>query len=496
MLHHKPSQGLVYQIKKLGKHGAIYGIGSASSRLISFLMIPLYTHFLTPADYGVLQLVYLTTEVFSVIIGLRLAATVFRFYYEAEDLSERNTVISTALLGGGIAATVFLAPIFYLSSWLSGFVLAGKGQTALFQMALLSLWLQIPVNVVLSYIQVREKSILFVFISLSRLITSFALNVYFVAIIQIGVQGILLSGLIVDVVTFAVAMPLVVRSVGFRFSWEWFMKMLRFSLPLVPMSLASMVIHASDRYFVRGYLSLSDTGIYTFGYKIGNSIHSLLYVSFSQIWNARRFAIEKEATAPLIYSKIFTYFIGFTCFIGLGISIFSKDIVRIISSDKYWQASDIIPLVVLCYVIYAIEDHVSTAIYLKKKTERISLAYMIAAAANLCFNFLLIPRYGMYGAVFATLFSFILLNVTIFSLAQKLYPIPFEWLRISSIFLLCILLYFMSQYFSWLDFSWRCVINFSAWIAFPIVFWFLGLIKRDEKAALVYFSRRIMARFI
>jgi O-antigen/teichoic acid export membrane protein len=104
--------------------------------------------------------------------------------------------------------------------------------------------------------------------------------------------------------------------------------MLRFSLPLLPASLANMVVHASDRYFVREFISLSETGIYTLGYKIGNSIHSLFYVSFSQIWNARRYAIEQDPGAGLIYAKICTYFTVLMSFVGLGLSLFSQEIIR------------------------------------------------------------------------------------------------------------------------------------------------------------------------
>jgi O-antigen/teichoic acid export membrane protein len=476
----KEKQGLRYQIGKIGKHGAVYGLGSISSRVVAFFLIPLYTHFLTPADYGVLQLIGITIEVMSVIIGLRLAVTVFRFYYEAEEDNTKKTVVSTALIGVLIMGTGLVAPILVIAPWMSSLILEGEQQAWLLRIALISLWFQLPISVVTSYIQVKEKSVFFVSVSLSRLLFSVLLNIYFVAIAKIGVLGILMSTLIVDVIAGSVLIPYCISLNGINLSWSWVKKMLRFSVPLIPGSLASMATHASDRYFIRGYLSLADTGIYSLGYKMGNSIHGLLYVPFSQIWNARRFAIEKDPDAKVIYAKICTYFISFMCFTGIGISLFATDIVALISPKEYGQAAHIIPLIVLCYIVYATEDHVSTGIWLSKKTERIASATIFAAVINLCMNFLLIPKFGMYGAVVSTLVTFVCRNAGLYLMANKLFPIPFEWGKLFGILFLCAILYMIGEQLSELNVYIRSIIKLGLWFSYLPVFLMIFLKKHER----------------
>jgi O-antigen/teichoic acid export membrane protein len=213
---------------------------------------------------------------------------------------------------------------------------------------------------------------------------------------------------------------------------------------------------------------------------MGNSIHGFFYVPFSQIWNTRRFVIEKEPDAKRIYAKVCTYFIGAMTFVGLGMSLFAKDIVKIISSREYWDAGLIIPLVVLSYVVYAMEDHLSTGIWLKKKTERISVVVLLSGAVNIGLNFVLIPYLGMYGAVLSTLLSFMVRNVGLYYLSNQLYPIPFEWGRLSFIFGISIILYLIGNSFQGLNLWVGVLTDLGLWICFPLVV-YVFILNREEK---------------
>jgi O-antigen/teichoic acid export membrane protein len=464
------SNGIRYQIKKLGKHTAIYGLGTALGRAISFLLIPLYTHFLTPKDYGVLQLVYLTTEFISILIGLRLSATVFKFFHEAGDIDSRKSVVSTAMIGVIVLGTAIIGVLLFSSSWLSELILGQRDDRILISIALFTLWLQLPIGVFNSYIQVKEKSILFVSISVVRVILSASLNIYFVAFLKIGVLGILLSGLLIECMAFLVAIPYLLSNNGLRFSWHWCKRMLRYSLPLIPASVSSIITHASDRYFIRIYMSLADTGVYTLGYKLGNSIHSFCYVPFSQIWNARRFAIEKDPDAGNIYARICTYFVALMSFVGLGMSIFSIEIINIMAPVEYVKAAKIMPLIVLCYIIYAMEDHLSTGLWLRKRTEGIALASIVSGVFCIILNFVLIPEYGTFGAVISTLISFCSRDIILFWSSNKVYYIPFEWGRLSVIFLICITLYVLTLYISFLCLPLRILVKMVLWASYPVIF--------------------------
>src|SRR5580704_9136354 len=90
--------GLVGELKSLTKHGAIYSFGGVLGKVVGFLMIPLYTHFLSPADYGTLELLDLSVMLFGLVVTMWMNASVIRYYYAYGEQKEKNEVISTVLL--------------------------------------------------------------------------------------------------------------------------------------------------------------------------------------------------------------------------------------------------------------------------------------------------------------------------------------------------------------------------------------------------------------
>ncbi len=490
--------GLGHQIRTLAKHGAVYGLGTALGKLIGFFLIPLYTHYLTPADYGFLQLVYLSLEIVSVIVGLRLASSIFRFYHEASDTAARAEVLSTAMITVLVLGTSVILVMILFASHGASIVLGGTGDTTLLRLALLSLLAQLYIGVVTAYIQVTEKSLLFFVISTSRLLFAVGLNIFFVAVLRRGVWGVILAGLIADATAAAILIPYFVRCNGLRFSWTACKKQLRFGIPLIPGSLASIVTHASDRYFIKAYFSLADTGIYSLGYKMGTSIHSLMYVPFSMIWNARRFAIEKEADAARIYARVATAFMALLTFLGLGISLFAADLIGAIAPGEYARAAEILPLIVLCYVIYALEDHVSTGLWLHKRTGMISAATVLSGGVNLALNFTLIPRFGMYGAVAATLASFIIRIVVLFLFARRFYRIPFEWGRLGGLLFGGIGIFLLGQELSDLNSFLATGIRIALWIGYPCAFVLLFVhgTERQQVAGIMKDSIKWLLRIV
>ena len=113
-------QSVVSESKIIAKHGAVYGIANLLDRIISFIMIPVYTRFLTPSDYGILELLYITSSVLSIFIGVGIESAVGRFYFDYKEQKDRNMVISTAYIGFGflsllvieLDSTIFKQPRF------------------------------------------------------------------------------------------------------------------------------------------------------------------------------------------------------------------------------------------------------------------------------------------------------------------------------------------------------------------------------------------------
>ena len=270
-------------------------LGTVLSRIVGFLMIPLYTRFLTPADYGIMQLLVLTADIIGMVISVGIASSMYRFYFEYEGAAEKNEVISTAILSFGTIGLVSLAGVSLFSKNLSLSLLNSEHYYFYFLISFASLWFNTILEMGYNYLRIEKKSVQFILFSLLKLVAAVALNIYFVAVMKLGVLGILLSTLISTLaLNFILTLPLLMRRI--RFSLQKAREMLKYGAPMIPTNLAAFIVHASDRFFIKHFTGLADTGLYSLGYRFGSLPNEFVAAPFMQIWEVRFLEARKRRT--------------------------------------------------------------------------------------------------------------------------------------------------------------------------------------------------------
>lgn len=484
------------ELKTLARHGSIYGFANILSQLVGFLMLPVYTHYLKPTDYGIYQLAGITIEIAGIILGLGIAGAVYRFYYEVDDQSQRNSVISTSCLGVPVLSFIGIGILSLNSKYIASLVLEERGLWIYICLAFGTLWFNQQINMVYTYLRVTESSGRYMLLSLSKLFTALSLNIFFIVVMGWGVFGLFTSNLITAIFFSIITYPFLLRKVGFNFSFSIAKKMLRFSMPMIPSNLASLAVNASDRFFIKAFLTIADAGIYGFGYKLGNIVFYLVRVPFMQIWEPRRYALYRDGAPVDIYAKIATYFTGVMIFTGLVISVFIQDVIKIISPQEYWSAASYVPAVVVCYIIYALDHHVGFGILIAKKTEYWTYVNLVMGAINLSLNFVLISRYGVWGAIGATFISLVFKITALHIIARRFLEIPFEWLRMAGILLVAASIYFLS--ITYHPSTMLLALSFDTLlvILFIPIIWLVGLIYQEEKKeAKKILTERLLLKF-
>ena len=408
----------------------VYGIGNVLHQLPPIVLLPMYLNFLDASDYGVKEVLGILTDIAGVVLSLGIATAMARFYYDFEDEKERNEVVSTVLITFAVCAFVGLAALATQGRVLALRLLDSSSYAHYFLIAFTSLWFNTMYRIGCDYLRIREKSILYVTVSLSKLVVQLSLNVWFVAFLRLKVLGILLSSLIGSAVFFFVLVIPIVFKIGMRFSPSKCRDMLKFSLPFVLTNLAAMMVHRIDRIFLQQFGSLDLAGVYGLGYRIGGSVNTFVTSPFIQIWIPHRFAIYTREHAQETYARVLTYYVAVACFVGSWISIASRDLLLLFGKPQFYTAGDIVPLIVLSYVIFGCHYHVETGILIAKKTRYFAYINVGNAVLNIALNFLLIPRHGMYGAACATLLCFINKVAWTGWIGNRLYPVQFEYGRL------------------------------------------------------------------
>ncbi len=474
------AESVAKEAKVIARHTAVYGMANVLDRAVSFIMLPVYTRFLTPGDYGTLELIGMTVTLLAVTLGLGIEAAVSRFYFDHEDADKRNLAVSTGLLGYGAFALIFVAVLVPFSGILANLILDSASLGNLFTVALIGLGLSFIQPINLAYLRVQQKSGTLLVVQVSKTLFSLGIIIVLVVVKEMGVYGVLLGTLISDLTVTAILTVFTLKKTRPRVDWKLLKGMIKFGLPLVPSNIAAYMVQASDRYFVKEYMNISFTGLYSIGYKFGTLVHQFVTSPFIQIWTPRRFEYFHKEGSEYVFARIFTYFCAASLFVGLFISLLAKEVIHIMTTEPFWSAYQIVPVVVLAYIVFSFHYHFNVGILMKKATRYIAYVNVANGLLNITLNIIMIRRWGMWGAAIATLICFVFKAVMTFYFSNRFYHIRIEWRRMTILFAAAFILFFGGIMIDtgsiWLDIGLKILVGLS----YPLVLYFMRLFDDSE----------------
>jgi O-antigen/teichoic acid export membrane protein len=426
------------EIRTLGRHAAIYALGTALAKLASFIMLPIYTRFLTPADYGVLELLSMTIDLIGMLTGATLTASVFPFYSEHKASGKENEVITTAAIGVTCLAVITAVAGMFVAPFLSSTVLGSHGNPQYFRLFFLIYITQTAEIVPFLMLRALHRSMLVVTLNLARLVGLLTLNVLFVVYFRKGVTGILYSNLIVSALVSITMMTLLFRTLGVSFSWSKFKQMARYAYPVAFVSLGNFFLVFSDRYFLNHFVGAAAVGVYSLAYRFGFMLSAFVFNPFQQIWGPQRFAIAKQPNAREVYRRVFLY-VNIALGIGaLVIALFVRDILKVMATHNFWGAYRVVPLILIAQILHHWTAYNNLGLFLTKTTKKFAWGSAVGIASVLLLNLLLIPRFGLWGAAIATVIAYVLRLVVIHELSQREYRINYDWARVFKLYAILI----------------------------------------------------------
>ena len=352
--------------KELIKHSIIYGSGDILQRMLAFFLLPVYTRFLSPEEYGVLQLLVITSSLILVIVQLGLGSAIFKsILYNKE--ADKKTIISTSFYFLTATSFFILAVLFFNSGLLSKIILNSLDYSGFFKIILLSIFFNTISVIPLAYLRIEDASLKFSILIFCKFTLQLLLNIFFVIILKKGIAGVIIAELLASFSFSVVLVGLLFKNLRLVFSKNELKDMLGFGLPLAPAGLAMFVLTMSDRYFLNYFVSLDQVGIYSVGYRVGMVI-AVLVGAFQKAWPSVMFNIAKIDRAKEVFAKNFIYFMFVLLFFSLGLSLFAKEILSLIVTPTFTGAYRIIPLIAVAFLCYGVYFYTAIGMNLKKKT--------------------------------------------------------------------------------------------------------------------------------
>lgn len=416
-----------FRMSRIGKHTLIYGIGVLLTKAVSFVMLPIYTRFLTPADYGVMELIEMTLDVIAILAGAQIAIGIFRYYYKAETETERNAVVSTSFSVLAVSYFSLGLMTFLAAPWLSSLVFDTREHTDLIRLAAMSLAAASLSIAPLTYFRAKEQSRLFVSAQLSRAALQVALNLLLLVHYDMGVRGVFIANLIASLVVGAGLATLLIRTVGLHFSRSATKDLLRYGIPLIGTQLATFAVTFGDRYFLQSAAGSTVVGLYSLAYQFGFLLAAVGYLPFEMVWEPVRFEIAKRVDRDAVYAKGFVYLNLMLISMAVGLALFVEDVLRLMATPAFYPAAQFVPLILIAYVLQGWTGLQDVGIHVRERTEFITVANWVAAAVALVGYAIFVPRYLGMGAAGVTVVAFGVRYLGCYIAAQRLWPVEYHW---------------------------------------------------------------------
>jgi O-antigen/teichoic acid export membrane protein len=392
--------------KRLARHGSVYLLGNILQRSASFIMLPIYTHYLTPADYGVLELISMVIDFVAIVFGLRVADAVFRFYAKYESDRDKNEVITTSMGLILVLNLVGVALIWGTAGPLSQVVFGGPGQARLLMLFSLTLVTQSTVSIPMVFLKARQKSLTFLGFSLSKLLLRLGLNIYFIVFLGMKVEGVIYSALISGFAMSSVLCVYTLYVTGLHFSRPKASEIVRFSAPLVGAALLAFYFTFGDRYFLRVFAGTDAVGVYSLAYRFGFLLPFMVQRPFSSFWNSEMYHVAARENGVETLQNVFLFFSTAMIFFVVGICVFIREFLMIMSAPDFWPAAQVVPLVMAAYLFQGWTYYGTLGILLKERTIERTYGNILTAIIITPGYVLLIPLYGAMGAALATFVAF------------------------------------------------------------------------------------------
>lgn len=441
---------MIESLKRLTKHSAVYGIGHIITRLVNFLLLPLYTNQIPPDQFGAAAVVFTFLAFMTIIYSYGVDAAFLRYFILSDDRVSRRRIFSTAFWAVSVVALFSSALIYLNAVEISSLILSQSGFGALFRLSSVILLFDTLAFLPFLYLRAEERSVRYVVLKFINVVINIGLNIWFIVGLGMGVEGIFLANAWASGVTFLLVTPILLREIGFLFDRDAYAQLLRFGLPYLPSILAVVALDLVDRFILERMAGLEVTGIYQAGYKLGMFM-SLFVAAFRFAWHPFFLSTSKQADAPAVFSKVLTYFTAAGAGLFLMISLFIDEIVRLrfsgftLFGPEYWPGTAVVPIILLSYLIYGIYINFAAGLHVTEKTQYLPFVTGAGAAVNVAANLVLIPRFGMMGSAYATLLGYGVMAVSVYFVTRRFYPVPYELGRLLKLAAVVAVLFYLGS---------------------------------------------------
>lgn len=465
-------------LRRLATTGAAYTASSILSKLIAVFMLPLYTAYLTPSDYGAAEVMLASVVAVSIVIRLGVIEAILRFFYLAGE--RPGAVVATGFASLAWTATVAAAVALPFAGPISE-ALLDRSDPGLARLAILGLWTLTLWEYALTLLRLDERARAYFGITVVNVLVTIPVTAYLIVVEDMGADGILLGTFGTTALIF---LPYRLWQERHRLA-AWpeiplLRRMLRFGLPTMPAELTLYSLNFIDRIIIVRLAGLAEAGLYALAVKFAQGVN-VLARGFQLAFPPLAYSIRDDDEARRAYALLVTWFAAVLAFAVVGLWLEARWIVRLLAADEFFASYEAVGLLATGIALYALYLAMVVVLGRTGRTEFGLPATASAVAVNVALNLILVPSEGIVGAGIALVASYVVVVALMYVFTQRLFAVPYEWGRLAMVVLVAAGLVGLGELVMPTEGAAGLLGRGVLWLAYPVVLWGVGFLTGEER---------------
>jgi O-antigen/teichoic acid export membrane protein len=417
-------------LKRLVSSLGAYQVADVVSKFMAVLLLPVYTRYVSPQGYGVVELLGNGVIFISIVVRFGMIESFLRFYFTDAD-QERRDALARRAVGFLLIATTIAAGALALASVPLSRLVLGHRDALTFLIAVLGLWAFTNLELAYGLLRVDERLKVYATASLTNVALTIAASLILVVALGDGARGLLLAtyGATV-VVLIALWWTMRDRLLGPRVAGEPLGMLMRFGLPTVPAEASVYALSIVDRYYIYHDRSPALAGLYSIAVKLAGAV-AFIVRAFQYAWPPLAYSVTDDHEAARLYGLVTTYYALIAGWVVAALALEGRWIVRLLTAHSFFHAYRALPWLALGWAMYGLWVVFLVIAGRAKVTTRNFPASLAGLAANVLLIVLLVPPLGIAGAGIALCGAYVVMLSVMHLLTRRAFVVSFEWRRLA-----------------------------------------------------------------
>ena len=430
---------MIGYLKRLARSLAAYQVADVVSKFIAVLLLPVYTRYIHPAGYGVVELLANGVIFISILVRFGMIEAFLRYYFTDADQERRDALARRAVMFTLLVTTVVAASLAVAAVPLSKLIL-GHRDVPIFLIAVLGLWSFTNLELAYGLLRVDERLRTYTAASLINVGLTVAASVVLVVGLGKGARGLLLGNYGASTVVLlglwwtmrARLIPRRIRPRSGGTGAERLATLLRFGLPTVPAEASVYALSIVDRYYIYHARSASLAGLYSIAIKLAGAV-AFIVRAFQYAWPPLAYSVTDDSEAARLYGLVTTYYVLISGWVVAGLALLGRWVVRLLAAPAYFGSYKALPWLALGWALYGLWVVFLVIAGRARVTTRNFPAALAGLVANVVLLLALVPPLGISGAGIALCGAYVVMLAVMHALTRRAFSVAFEWRRLAQL---------------------------------------------------------------